>query len=78
MIKFKVSKDGKPLLGLGISAENVKRLIAGQPIIVDGVEMGIEVEVMIFYGETEDDLRKSIQPYISNETEVHDKRKGIH
>lgn len=78
MIKFKVSGNAKPLLGLGISAENVKRLKAGQPIKFDASEMGIDAEIMIFYGETEDDLRKSIQPYISNETEIHDKRKGIH
>lgn len=73
MIKFKFTrKDGKPAYGFGISADNVKRLKKGQPIVIDLTEMGGEGEIMIFYGETTGDLIKTVQPYIGKETKIHD------
>ncbi|MCI0350740.1 MAG: hypothetical protein L0Z53_15050 [Acidobacteriales bacterium] len=73
MIKFKSMRpDGTPLLGFGLSAENVERLKAGSPIFVDLAEMGEKGAVAIFYGETEGDLIETLQPYIGSDTQVHD------
>lgn len=41
---------------LGIDAENVRRLKAGKPIVVDLREMGGEGRVLITYGETLADI----------------------
>ena len=42
MIKFTALKDGsKEVVGLGISAHNVKLLKAGKPILVKLQELGI-------------------------------------
>lgn len=71
MIKFKFArKDGKPCLGFGLSAENVKRLKEGQPIVVDCFEMGVDVEIMIFYGETEQAIYDDLKEFIGKETKV--------
>lgn len=73
MIKFKtVDPNGKALLGFGISAENVEKLKAGQPIVVNLNEMGINASMMIFYRETTGDLIKTIQPFIGKQTIIHD------
>ena len=72
MIKFKFTgRDGKAGIGFGLSAENVKRLQAGQPIAIDLTEMGIEADVMIFYGETEVDMYNDLKEFIGKDTKVH-------
>ena len=43
---------------LGIDAENVRRLKAGQPIVIDLRSMGGHDTVLIVYGETLDDIAK--------------------
>jgi hypothetical protein len=57
MIKGAGTKDGLPLLILGISGENVTRLAAGEPILIHASEMrrmGLPaIEVLITYGKTE-------------------------
>ena len=45
---------------LGIDAENVKRLQAGQPIFVDGKCLQIDVDIHIVYGDT---LQKIMEEY---------------
>jgi hypothetical protein len=49
--------DGKPLLFLGLSGENVTRLAAGEPIHIPArhvAELGLpEMEIIINYGRTE-------------------------
>lgn len=64
MIKFVTEGiDGVPLIGLGISAGNVKKLKEGQPILVRGKEIGRpEVgNIMIFYGKTEKDMTEQLR-----------------
>ena len=57
MIKFTAERDGNPLLGLGITGENVRRLMLGKPILVRLADVGCESdklkEVAIFFGPTE-------------------------
>jgi hypothetical protein len=55
MIKFVAdSKDGKKLVGIGLSRENLNRLVEGKPIYFSGAEVLLpKSEFMIFFGETE-------------------------
>jgi hypothetical protein len=63
MIKFLVNaKNGTQLVGLGLSEGNVKKLRAGQPILLHLDELGIEgIDVLIHYGETEDAIVKDFK-----------------
>lgn len=51
---------GLPLLLLSLSGENVTRLAAGEPIRVTAQQMGAlglpQMEVVLHYGRTEDDI----------------------
>ena len=57
---------GQPLLFLGLSGENVTRLVAGEPIYIRAQDLGLlglpAVEIAIAYGRTEqaiaDELKK--------------------
>jgi len=57
VIKFVGSMpDGRTVVGLGLSAENIRRLQADQPIVVELRELGFAGSphlVAIFTGETE-------------------------
>jgi len=53
--------DNEPLILLGLSAENVRRLQDGQPIHVRLSEMGLDVQVAIFYGETEEQMVRDMK-----------------
>lgn len=56
MIKFAgTSKRGTPLIGFGLSRANCEKLLAGQPIRISVDEMNpdLDIEVIIFAGETE-------------------------
>jgi hypothetical protein len=75
VIKFVFEdKDGRNHLGLGISRENVNRLIAGQPIRVRLPEMreGLSIDgaVMIYFGETERELQQAVAEFVGPETKV--------
>ena len=74
MVKFSFeSNDGTTCLGLGISRENVNRLIEGKPIRFDLRELKLTVDgaIMIYFGETERDLQQAVAEFIGPETEVH-------
>lgn len=72
MIKFKFTRQDKtPGLGFGLSAENIKRLQAGQPIVINLSEMGVKAEMIIFYGETEQSMYENLKHMIGPDTEVH-------
>lgn len=60
MIKFRAGENGK-LVGLGLSKMNLKKLKAGQPILVNGSDIGIENDILIMYGATEKDIIKDLQ-----------------
>lgn len=46
---------------LGIDAENVRRLQAGQPINVDLAELGGQGEILLMYGNTMADIAKELE-----------------
>lgn len=74
MVKFAFKgQDDRENLGLGITAENVKRMKDGQPIRIDLAALGLSVNgtVMLFYGETEQSLYDSLKEFIGPETDVH-------
>lgn len=73
MIKFTIhGNDNKTHIGLGISRENVNRLVAGKPIRVDLAELGVTVDggIMIYFGETERDLQQTVAEFIGPDTKV--------
>lgn len=64
MIQFSGSNDEgtKRFIGIGLSAENVRRLRSGDPAVVDLGPHGFEgAEIIIFYGETEADMEASVK-----------------
>jgi hypothetical protein len=77
MVKFRANQIQAPgeapkLLGLGISRKNVERLEQGKPIIVRGAEVGFpELDILIFFKETDAELAKAVEPFITDETELH-------
>jgi len=72
MIKFTYGKGKKVSLGLGIARENVNRLIAGKPILVRLSEVGtpIDDEILLYFGETEQDLMDQVREFLTPETKM--------
>lgn len=72
MIKFKIaSAEGGHIIGLGITAENVKRLKRGQPIYVDMGPLGYSgLKVLVFFGQDEGALYDAVRPMIGPNTKV--------
>lgn len=68
MIKFTGDRDGKTLVGLGISEGNVAKLKEGKPILVHLDEMipGINMDILIFYGDTEQAMYQELKPMLRN------------
>ena len=64
-----IKARGKTALGhdfvmLGLSGENVTRLVAGEPIKLNLSELGLPaIEVGIVYGKTEDDIAADLRAY---------------
>jgi hypothetical protein len=56
MIKWKSSKGGKTLLGFGLEAGNVEKLMNGQPIYIYGKDIGEPVDILIHYGSTKEQM----------------------
>lgn len=57
--------DGRPLLVLGLSGENVTRLAAGEPIRFDLASVGMPpCVVLIVYGRTEDEIAVDLQRHL--------------
>jgi len=52
---------GKKLLLLGLDRENINRLTAGKPIMVEGAGMGLAFDVSVCFGETLDDVRAELE-----------------
>lgn len=72
MIKFKAfhAKKERFFVGLGLSDENVRRLINKQPIYIDGTEMGCDHDILIMYGKTEKLMYEDLKDLIGPETEL--------
>lgn len=45
---------------LGLDAENIKRLMAGQPIVLSLADIGGKDDIMIMYGATIDDIKREL------------------
>jgi hypothetical protein len=60
MVKFTATTaDARKLIGFGLSRENVRCLIAGQPIVFPGEAIGeAHRDFLIFFGETETAMRE--------------------
>lgn len=72
MVKFTAQGLTGPLIGLGVTKENIKRLREGQPIIVHLTDLHLPPgEIMIFYGDTEQAITKAMLPFINEQTIVH-------
>lgn len=71
-------EDGTTLLILGLSRTNRERLEAGQPMdisrLTHGMAIPANIKIMIFAGETEDDMRRHMAPLIGPTTIVDQKR----
>jgi len=61
MIKFKGEIGDRPLIGFGLSHENINRMLAGNPVIVRAKDFGIPFDVIIMVGDTEDSMRKQLE-----------------
>ena len=70
MIKFTAkNENGNKVVGLGLSGANVSKLMEGKPIHIRLEEMGIPgMEIVILYGNTEDDIVKIVTPMMDGKT----------
>jgi hypothetical protein len=54
-------KDGRPMLLLGLSGENMTLLMAQEPIIIETEQLGLPpMFVVVVGGRTEDDIDKTL------------------
>jgi hypothetical protein len=65
MVKFKVmDKDGRTFVGLGLSFANLRKFLA-EPmdtyIMVKGSDIDIPFDIMVFSGETEEDIEANLR-----------------
>jgi hypothetical protein len=75
MIKAKAQRrDGSSFVVLGLTRRNTELLLAGKPIPVDLREMGIDCQVLIMGGETEDAMAAELKDFIDSKTIVDDQR----
>jgi hypothetical protein len=75
MIKAMAHTAKGDIIVLGISAENMRRLIDGQPILFDPAALHITpgttiVGITLFYGETDQELARLMKTLIGPQTEV--------
>ena len=67
MIKFTANTpNGRMLLGIGLSHENLARLKDGMPIRFKGEPVGVPLyDFLIFAGKTEESMAKELDPAIT-------------
>jgi hypothetical protein len=74
MIKATATLNGRTMLMLGLSFKNLDRFRAepGDTFIkIDGKQMNLPIDVLLFSGETEAHLAKSVEKGIGPDTIVH-------
>lgn len=73
MIKFKGydSKKKRTFLGFGLSEENIGRLKEKQPIYINGNDLNVVIDFLIFYGKTEEEMHNDLKKFISSQTKIH-------
>lgn len=65
--------DGRRIIMLGITRENVTRLIAGKPIRVRAEThpgFATDLVIGILFGEDEHALTEMLKPFLSDETKI--------
>ena len=77
MIKFKGTRDGKPLYGFGLSEGNLQKLRQDMPIVVELEQLGLTGSLVIFYGKTESEIYKMMKDggLIGPDTKMHEQKK---
>ena len=72
MIRFGATlQDGRRLIGLGLSEENLHRLRDGKPIFVAGSSVNAPgFDIIICWGKTEYDLTEQMAYLIGPETDI--------
>jgi len=66
-------ENGKRIIVLGVSRENIDRLIAGKPIRVTAEThpgFADDLVIGIMFGETERALTDALKPFLSDETKI--------
>jgi hypothetical protein len=71
MVKFTFQGKNGPVLGLGLSEENIRRLKDGQPILIEGAPVKLNHDIFIMYGKTEQSIAIALSPYIDPNTVIH-------
>lgn len=62
MIKATGTYGGKPMLILGLSGENMTRLMADEPIVINCAELGLtDMVVLLVGGRTEADIAAQLR-----------------
>jgi hypothetical protein len=62
VIKATGRANGKPLLILGLSGENMARLMANEPIKIDAADLGLpELTVIVVGGRTEESILANLR-----------------
>jgi hypothetical protein len=63
MIKFKaMAKNGRTLLGFGITDNNIRLLKEGHPIKMNMMDLGLKgLDVTIFYGGNDKEMIKTVE-----------------
>ena len=56
-----IARASNGMMILGIDAENVRRLKAGQPILKALAQFGGTDDVLIVYGESIDDIKRQLE-----------------
>lgn len=77
MLKFTFSNNNKRTIGIGLSQENVNRLKKGLPIHVHFSELNLpdNYELFLFYGKTEEIMKKQLENHIGPDTVVRENMK---
>ncbi len=68
------NKDGRTIIGLGITSANVARMAQGEPLRVKLEDFGLsgeKIDFMIFYGKDMETLQEQFAPMIGPDTKVH-------
>lgn len=65
------------MIGFGLSAGNIERLMQGQPIKINKEEMNLPHDVIIFYGRTEEEMKRMLveEGFITDQTKINEERK---
>lgn len=65
MVKARITIGRKQIIVLGLSGENITRLVANEPIRIKGSELGLDdkYEFIIMYGKTEEIIEAEIRSH---------------